>query len=174
MVEQVILVDKTDQEIGVCEKIAAHRQGILHRAFSIFLYRKINNKIEILLQERHPDKYHCGGLWTNACCSHPRPGEDLLSAAKRRLIEELGIYNVELEVLDSFIYRAEFANGLIEHEFDHVLLGEYQDFPIKPNWDEEISAIKWIELNILKNQIDQYPTRFTPWLLQGLNKIIIK
>ncbi len=168
MVNQVILVDKNDQPIGVEEKMAAHKKGLLHRAFSVFLYRKINNKIEILLQQRHPDKYHCGNLWTNSCCSHPRPGEEVIMAANRRLFEELGLENLELKVLDNFIYRAEFKNGLIEHEYDHVLIGEYNGFPANPNWSEEVCAIKWVELGAAKGIIFNNPEKFTPWLLQAL------
>src|SRR6185503_10093666 len=111
----VILVDENDNEIGSCEKMEAHRQGWLHRAFSIFIF---NSRGEMLLQQRALDKYHSPGLWTNACCSHPAPGENLAEAAGRRLEEELG-FTTGLEKLFDFIYRADFENGLSEHEFDH-------------------------------------------------------
>ena len=119
MQEQVILVDQQDREIGVAEKLEAHRKGKLHRAFSVFLF---NAKDEMLLQQRAAEKYHSGGLWTNTCCSHPRPGEPTEAAARRRLREEMGI-SCNLNKAFDFIYRAEFDNGLIEHELDHVFIG---------------------------------------------------
>src|ERR1700739_185125 len=117
--EQVILVDNSDQPVGVMEKMEAHRQALLHRAFSVFIF---NSRGEMLLQQRAPEKYHSGGLWTNACCSHPRPGEDSRGGAGRRLREELG-FTTELEKLFEFTYRTDYANGLTEFEFDHVFVG---------------------------------------------------
>ena len=131
MTHEVILVDEQDQEIGVMEKMEAHRQGLLHRAFSVFIF---NEKGEMLLQQRSLDKYHSGGLWTNACCSHPRPGEDIQRAAQRRLHEELGFVTSIEEIFD-FIYKSPFDNGLTEHEFDHVFIGVYDDV-IEPNQKE--------------------------------------
>jgi isopentenyl-diphosphate delta-isomerase len=119
MIEEVILVDANDKAIGSMEKMEAHEKGLLHRAFSILL---INEKGEMLLQQRAIEKYHSPGLWTNACCSHPRPSESNLDAAHRRLQEELGM-SVELKEIFHFTYRAEFDDGLIEHEIDHVFLG---------------------------------------------------
>src|SRR5580658_4397934 len=127
--EEVVLVDESDQPVGVMEKMEAHRRGLLHRAFSVFIF---NSRGEMLLQQRAPEKYHSAGLWTNACCSHPRPGEDTREGAVRRLKEELG-FTTHLEKLFEFTYRSEFDNGLTEFEFDHVFIGVY---------DQEISPDK--------------------------------
>ncbi|MEI9946718.1 MAG: isopentenyl-diphosphate Delta-isomerase [Chitinophagaceae bacterium] len=121
MEEQVIVVNEADEPIGVAGKMEAHRKGILHRAFSIFIF---NSKGEMLLQQRALNKYHSGSLWTNACCSHPKPEEDTTVAAERRLKEEMG-FDTPIEKVFDFVYRAEFENGLTEHEFDHVYAGEY-------------------------------------------------
>jgi isopentenyl-diphosphate delta-isomerase len=129
--EEVILVDENDQQIGQIEKIEAHRKGELHRAFSIFIF---NSKGDMLLQQRALKKYHSGGLWTNACCSHPRPGEDTHEAAQRRLKEEMGI-DAPIEKIFDFTYKATFDNGLTEHEFDHVFIG-YYDGEVDINHDE--------------------------------------
>src|ERR1700712_3061003 len=119
--EEVILVNERDEEIGAMEKMGAHCKRILHRAFSIFIF---NNKKEMLLQQRAVNKYHSGGLWTNACCSHPKPGEVTKTAALRRLKEELG-FETMLEEIFAFTYEASFENGLMEYEFDHVFTGIY-------------------------------------------------
>ena len=116
---KVVLVDETDLETGTMEKMEAHLLGVLHRAFSIFIF---NSKGEFLLQQRAQGKYHNGGLWTNTCCSHPNPGEDILKAASRRLSEEMG-FQTSLSPAFTFIYKASFDNGLTEHEFDHVFTG---------------------------------------------------
>src|SRR5690349_19964529 len=118
--EQVILVDEHDREIGLMEKMEAHRKGVLHRAFSVVLF---NSKGEVLLQKRSKNKYHSAGLWTNACCSHPRPNEPLQVAVKRRLQEEMGI-DVDPQYLYKFLYQVELQNNLIEHELDHVFIGK--------------------------------------------------
>src|SRR5687767_9845264 len=131
MSDQVILVNENDEQLGVMDKMEAHHKGVLHRAFSIFIF---NTKGEMLLQQRAEHKYHSGGLWTNACCSHPAPGEETNDAAERRLQEEMGFSTSLVKVLD-FTYRAEFDNGLVEHEFDHVYLGLYNG-DIHPNPDE--------------------------------------
>ena len=115
-IEIVILVDVYDNQVGVLPKLEAHQKGLLHRAFSVFIF---NSKYELLLQKRASSKYHSGGLWTNTCCSHPREGEEILDAAKRRLIEEMGI-DTSLRKVHDFIYKAELDNDLTEHEFDHV------------------------------------------------------
>jgi len=164
---QVILVDKNDNEIGVAEKLAAHEQALLHRAFSVFIfYRPAKGPLELLLQQRHPKKYHCGGLWTNSCCSHPAPGESTLNAAKRRVREELGL-NVELKETGHFTYKAEFSNGLTEHEFDHVLVGyvDNKNVQIDP---EEISAVKWLTLDELNVILKEKKLEFTPWFEEAL------
>ena len=132
--EYVILVDQTDQEIGIAEKLAAHLENRCHRAFSIFIFRYLNHpeqSPELLLQQRAFDKYHSGGLWTNTCCSHPRPGEAVLAAGERRLQEEFGI-PASLRALGWFHYIAKFDNGLTENEVDHVLLGEIHPHTVPP------------------------------------------
>src|SRR5438067_7734187 len=118
----VILVNEQDEPTGIMEKMEAHRKGVLHRAFSVFIF---NHKGEMLLQQRALGKYHSGGLWTNACCSHPSPGEDTLDAATRRLHEEMG-FTTSLEKIFDFVYQCEFEHGLKEHEFDHVFVGIYE------------------------------------------------
>src|SRR5215470_11031187 len=128
MAQEIILVDEKDRSIGVMEKLEAHRKGLLHRAFSVFIF---NSKGEMLLQQRSDEKYHSGGLWTNACCSHPAPGEDINTAAIRRLNEELG-FTTSLTKIFDFIYQSSFENGLTEHEFDHVFIGLH-DEPIHPD-----------------------------------------
>lgn len=126
MEDFVILVDNNDREIGLMEKMQAHREAVLHRAFSIFIF---NSRGEILLQQRAYTKYHTPGLWTNTCCSHPRKGETVADAASRRLFEEMGMI-CPLEEKFSFIYKADVSQGLIEHEFDHVLIGHSDEKPV--------------------------------------------
>ena len=115
----VVLVDENDNELGVMKKMLAHEKGVLHRAFSVFIF---NSKGELLLQQRANHKYHSAGLWTNTCCSHPRPNETIKDAAHRRLFEEMGMV-CDLKIIDNFIYKANFDNGLIEHEFDYIIKG---------------------------------------------------
>lgn len=153
----VVLVDASDRELGVMEKMDAHVQGILHRAFSVFIY---NNKGEMLLQQRADAKYHSAGLWTNACCSHPLPGEDLVTAANRRLKEELGI-QADLTSVFSFIYRADLENGLIEHEFDHVLVGVCNDDPVLN--PDEVKACRWLSDESICKLLEETPENFTAW-----------
>ena len=126
MKEQVILVDEQDNPIGLMPKLEAHQKAVLHRAFSVFI---LNAKGELMLQQRAKHKYHSPGLWTNTCCSHQRQGETNVQAGMRRLREEMG-FTTELKEIISFIYKAPFDNGLTEHEFDHVLIGHYEDSPI--------------------------------------------
>lgn len=167
MTEMVILVDANDQQIGVAEKLAAHQQGLLHRAFSVFVIRKLANDFEILLQQRKKEKYHCGDLWTNTCCSHPRENEDIITAASRRLYEEMGM-RIALQRIKAFTYKAEFANGLIEHEYDHVLFGFYNDEPININL-QEVQNYTWITLQDLQQGLKIKPEIYTPWLLPALS-----
>lgn len=163
MLEKIVLVDQNDKKTGIEEKIKTHKQGKLHRAFSIFVF---NSQGQLLLQKRSKTKYHCAGLWTNTCCSHPRSGEALEQAIHRRLKEEMG-FDCDLKKRFNFIYQAKFANGLIENEYDHVFVGKFEhDF--KPNLDE-IDAWKWISINELKKDINKNPEKYTPWL-----KIILK
>lgn len=166
MREFVVLVDENDNEIGIQEKIKAHKDAKLHRAFSIFIF---NSEGEMLLQQRACDKYHSGCLWTNATCSHPRPGENIEQAAHRRLQEEMG-FDTELTKSFDFIYKAEFDQGLTEHEFDHVFLGQY-DGPIKLN-AEEAEDYKWIDLNTLKKEIKDNPDRYTVWFRIALDRVL--
>ena len=140
--ENVILVDKNDNQVGLMPKLEAHQKGLLHRAFSIFIF---NSKYELLLQKRASSKYHSGGLWTNTCCSHPREGEETLDAANRRLIEEMGI-QTSLRKVHDFIYRAELDNDLTEHEFDHVFYGVYNEDPIINKG--EADDFKWIDMDL--------------------------
>ncbi|MCK4592058.1 isopentenyl-diphosphate Delta-isomerase [Candidatus Parcubacteria bacterium] len=165
MKEEIILVDKNDQEIGSGEKMKVHQNGKLHRAFSIFVF---NSKNEMLLQERAKTKYHCGGLWTNTCCSHPRRGELLEEATHRRLQEEMG-FDCELKKIGSFIYKAEFDNGLTEHEYDHVFTGKFDGEP-KLNL-EEADDYKWIGMEKLKKEIKKNPESFTAWFKIAMEKV---
>jgi isopentenyl-diphosphate delta-isomerase len=157
MEEFVVLVDTADREIGIKEKLKAHGDGDLHRAFSICLF---NSRDQLLLQQRAFSKYHSGGLWTNTCCSHPRPQEDLLGAAHRRLTEEMGIV-CPLKPLFSFIYRAELDGGLTEHEFDHVFIGAFEGDPA-PN-PEEVASWKWIGKEELLADVKAHPELYTAW-----------
>ena len=159
MEEQVILVDEQDNPIGLMPKLEAHQKALLHRAFSVFIF---NSKGELMLQQRAKHKYHSPGLWTNTCCSHQRDGETNIQAGKRRLQEEMG-FSAELKEVTSFIYKAPFDNGLTEHEFDHVLLGYYEDDPVI-NLDE-VSSWKWMSLEEVKNDIDQNPDLYTLWFV---------
>ena len=156
-IEKVILVDENDNQVGVMPKLEAHQKGLLHRAFSVFIF---NSKYELLLQKRASSKYHSGGLWTNTCCSHPREGEDILDAAKRRLFEEMGIETSLRKVYD-FIYKAELDNDLTEHEFDHVLYGIYNEDPIINK--DEADDFKWIDMDSLNEDIKTNGDNYTIW-----------
>lgn len=157
--EFLILVDENDTELGQMEKLEAHQKGLLHRAFSILIF---NSKQEILLQQRAASKYHSPLLWTNACCSHPRPSETVLEAANRRLIEEMGM-QIPLKPIFSFTYKAALDQGLTEHEFDHVLLGFSDNNPtLNP---EEAAAFKWMNVSDLMQEIQENPASFTKWFL---------
>jgi isopentenyl-diphosphate Delta-isomerase len=155
--EEVILVDEADAPLGSMEKLEAHRKALLHRAFSVFIF---NSKGEMLLQRRAEGKYHSPGLWTNACCSHPRPGEDTHAAAVRRLREELG-FTTRLEKLFDFTYRSEYDNGLTEFEFDHVFVGSYEK-DIHPN-PEEVSEYCYRSPGDIRNDLQSRPHEFTSW-----------
>lgn len=157
-VNKVILVNEADQEIGHMEKLQAHREGRLHRAFSIFLF---NDKDELLLQKRAESKYHSGGLWTNTCCSHPAPNETLNAATVRRLKEELNLSDVKMEPVFSFIYKAIFDNGLTEHELDHVFIGRHNTLP--DIIAEEASAYRFISEQDLQKELAEQPDSFSYW-----------
>jgi isopentenyl-diphosphate Delta-isomerase len=166
MQKDIILVDKNDTPVGESNKDEAHEKGLLHRAFSVFI---LNKNGEILLQRRALTKYHSAGLWTNACCSHPKPGETTPDAAHRRLQEEMG-FDCDLEEIFSFTYRAEFENNLIENEFDHVFLGHY-DNKINPDI-AEVDDYKWIDLETLKKEIENDPNPYTAWLKICFDKFL--
>lgn len=156
-VKQVILVDSEDQEIGVMEKMEAHQKGLLHRAFSVFVF---NSNNELLLQKRALGKYHSEDLWTNTCCSHPAPGESILAAAARRLEEEMN-YTCELWNTFSFIYKVNLDHNMIEHELDHVVIGKSDEDPqLNP---EEASDYKWLSIPDIKKDIEDNPVQYTSW-----------
>jgi len=154
---EVILVNFQDQVIGKMEKLEAHQKGLLHRAFSVFVF---NSNKELLLQKRALGKYHSEGLWTNTCCSHPSPGETIENAAKRRLQEEMG-YSCQLNTTFSFIYDVQLDNELIEHELDHVVIGISNVDPILNS--EEASDFKWMCLKEIKEDIKSNSENYTSW-----------
>ena len=155
--ENVILVDEKDNQVGLMPKLEAHQKGLLHRAFSVFIF---NSDYKLLLQKRASSKYHSGGLWTNTCCSHPRDGEDIIDAANRRLNEEMGIKTSLRKVFD-FIYTAELDNNLIENEFDHGFYGVYDIDPIINK--DEAEDFKWVDMETLKNDIENNKDQYTVW-----------
>lgn len=162
---QVILVDENDEQYASMEKMEAHEKGLLHRAFSVFVF---NSKGELLLQQRALNKYHSGGLWTNACCSHPEPGDETMSAAQRRLNEEMGFY-IPLQKIFDFVYKAEFENGLKEYEFDHVFVGEY-DGKISFN-NEEVMDHQYKEMEWIRQSLRSEPEKYTAWFHLAFPKI---
>lgn len=164
--ERVILVDERDNEIGTAEKLRAHREGRLHRAFSVFLF---NSAGQMLLQRRAGAKYHSGGLWTNTCCSHPRPGEPTVEAARRRLREEMGL-QCELEPTFTFTYRAELDDGLWEHELDHVFVGRTDQEPA-PDPDE-VEGWRWSEVDQVARDVEKHPERFTVWFRIAFAEVV--
>ena len=155
--ENVILVNEHDQQIGLMPKLEAHEKAILHRAFSVFI---LNDRNEIMLQQRAHQKYHSPLLWTNTCCSHQRDGETNNGAGKRRLLEEMG-FTAELTELFHFIYKAPFDNGLTEHEFDHVMIGRYNGQPQINT--EEVEAWKWMAIEDVKQDMQSHPQNYTVW-----------
>jgi isopentenyl-diphosphate delta-isomerase len=155
--EQVILVNDKDEQIGTMPKLEAHEKGVLHRAFSVFV---LNDSGELMMQQRAASKYHSPLLWTNSCCSHQRVGESNIEAGKRRLFEEMG-FVTELKDVVSFIYKASFDNGLTEHEFDHVLVGTYNE---NPNINiDEVNNFKWMTLEQVKVDMELNPDIYTEW-----------
>ena len=165
MKEELILIDQKDNYIGSGEKMQVHKEGKLHRAFSIFVF---NSKNELLLQKRAKSKYHSGGLWTNTCCGHPRVEEEIIDASHRRLKEEMG-FDCPLKEIFSFIYKAELDNNLIENELDHVFIGKYDGKPI-PN-PEEVEDWKWQDLKELLNDIKNNPQDYTHWFKISIEKV---
>ncbi|HMH32733.1 MAG TPA: isopentenyl-diphosphate Delta-isomerase [Puia sp.] len=166
MDHEVILVNEQDEPIGTMEKMEAHRKALLHRAFSVFIF---NTKGEMLLQQRAKNKYHSGGLWTNACCSHPRPDEEVRAAAARRLQEELGISTHIRKIFD-FIYRATFDNGLTEFEFDHVFIGSY-DGIISPD-KNEVNDYCFKPLDEIQSSLASHPSKYTNWFHIAFPRVI--
>ena len=155
--EKVILVDANDNPIGLMNKLEAHEKAVLHRAFSVFI---LNDKNELMLQQRAHHKYHSPLLWTNTCCSHQRENESNIQAGTRRLREEMG-FETELKEMFHFIYKAPFDNGLTEHELDHVMLGYYYEMP-DINKDE-VESWKWMKIEDVKNDMIMNPNLYTVW-----------
>jgi isopentenyl-diphosphate delta-isomerase len=155
--EKVILVDKNDNPIGLMNKLEAHERALLHRAFSVFI---LNDKKELMLQQRAHHKYHSPLLWTNTCCSHQRENETNIQAGTRRLSEEMG-FVTELKEMFHFIYKAPFDNGLTEHELDHVMIGYYNDVPVIN--DDEVESWKWMKIEDIKNDMITNPDIYTVW-----------
>ena len=154
----VIIVDPNNKQLGVYDKIRAHQEGLLHRAFSIFIF---NHKNETLLQKRALQKYHSGGLWGNTVCSHPKPDEDILKSIERRMIEEVG-FSTNVSEVFSFIYKSEYENNMTEHEFDHVFVGSYDKNPnLNPS---EASDYRWVNIDYLKSDLLKSPEKYTSWL----------
>lgn len=164
--KSVLAVNVLDEPTGVIEKLEAHRKGVLHRAFSIFLTDENGN---MLIQKRAEGKYHSGGLWSNTCCSHPTG--NLLDDANERLFEELGI-RTKLQQIDEFIYRCEFSDGLIEYEYDHILLGQIQSgekITVNP---DEASEVRFIGMDELKSELIKRPEAFSVWFITAAPKVI--
>ncbi len=166
--EFVILVDHNDNERGVMEKMQAHQLGELHRALSVFVF---NSNGELLIHQRALHKYHSGGLWTNTCCSHPRPGELVLDAANRRLKEEMGMVSPLREAL-KFVYKAEVSSDLIEHEYDHVFIGQSDD---EPHPDiEEVADWKWLSPAQIREEMIHHPEIYTAWFKIVFEQVLAK
>lgn len=164
--EEVILVNEQDEQSGTIGKLEAHEKALLHRAFSVFIF---NNKGQMLLQQRASTKYHSGGLWSNACCSHPRPGEETLAAAKRRLKEELG-FETALRKIFHFTYKTSFSNGLTEHEFDHVYTGIYEG-DVTPD-TLEVSNYTFKSMQEINDNLHSSPQKYTAWFQIAFPKIM--
>src|ERR1700753_723339 len=161
--EQLILVDAHDREVGVGEKMQAHVEGALHRAFSVFVF---DSQKRLLLQKRARLKYHSGGLWSNTACGHPRPGEAAVAAARRRPREEMG-FDCELSPAFGFLYRAEFDNRLVEHEYDHVVVGYFDGVPAPD--ESEVEDWRWLSVGQLRRELRERPEEYSYWLGLALN-----
>ncbi len=162
----IILVDEKDREVGTGEKMPVHRKGQLHRAFSVFVF---NSTGELMIQRRAKGKYHSAGLWTNTCCSHPKPGEETAAAAHRRLKEEMG-FDAALKEVTSFIYKVEFEKDLWEHEYDHVFFGIFDTEP-KPD-PAEVGEWKWIPIDELERDVRENPQNYTYWFREILAQVL--
>ncbi len=165
LTERVVLVDPNDQELGTAPKLAVHVEGRLHRAFSVFVFDAAGN---LLLQQRAAGKYHSGGLWSNTCCGHPRPGEPTDVAAHRRLQEEMG-FDCPLQPAFGFLYRSDVNGGLIEHEYDHVLVGRFDGTPA-PN-PQEVDDWRWVNLDVAITDLATHPRRYSAWFPIALEKL---
>lgn len=164
--ENVILVDKNDNQLGLMEKMEAHEKAVLHRAFSVFIF---NPEGRLMLQQRALHKYHSPGLWTNTVCSHPRSEEKTSAAAHRRIVEEMG-FDCDFEEAFSFIYKADVGQGLVEHEFDHVFIGKSEKQPkINP---DEVASWKYVDLNWLEKDVEENPDNYTIWFKIALAEVI--
>jgi isopentenyl-diphosphate delta-isomerase len=155
--EKVVLVNTHNEVVGEMEKMEAHRKGLLHRAFSVFVFNSAN---ELLMQKRASSKYHSGGLWTNTCCSHPRLNENIIDAGKRRLMEEMG-FTTDLSEMFAFIYKADLDNQLIEHEYDYVLIGKFDDEP-RINL-EEVEDFAYWNMEFIELDMQLNPQNYTEW-----------
>ncbi len=165
MEEFVILVDDDDNQVGVMEKMQAHMEAVLHRAFSVFIF---NSKGELMLQQRALTKYHSPGLWSNTCCSHPRPGEKTIDAAHRRMREEMG-FDCPFTEAFSFIYKAPFTNELTEHEFDHVFIGISDELPVLNT--DEAEAYRMATLDVIRKEMDEEPEKFSVWFRIAFDRV---
>jgi len=171
--QKVILVNPFDKAIAMEDKLLAHQFGMLHRAFSIFIFRKKNKKIQLLLQQRSKKKYHGGGLWTNTCCSHPdSPHKNMIIFAEKRLKEEMGI-SVKLKEKGIFHYVAKMKNGLYENEIDHVLVGYFEGDRVLPN-SNEVENYKWQDISKIKRDLTLRPNQYTPWFKKALKIAIAR
>lgn len=164
--EEVVLVDENDRALGKMDKLLAHQRGVLHRAFSVFVF---NEAGEMLMQRRAAGKYHSAGLWSNTCCSHPRPQEELEASAHRRLKEEMG-FDCPLEHAFSFVYKTELENGLIEHELDHVLIGEWSGTP-RPN-PAEADEFAFLPADSVARSVRTHPEQYTAWFRMCVVRVI--
>lgn len=164
MPHPVVLVNEADRPQGTADKLRAHTEGWLHRAFSVFVF---DERGRLLLQRRAPDKYHSGGLWSNTCCSHPRPTEAPAVAARRRLREEMG-FSCSVTAAFHRTYRAPVGNGLTEHELDHVFVGTVDEARIRAN-PTEVMDWRWVSPSAVRRDVTTHPHRYTPWFRLLLN-----
>jgi isopentenyl-diphosphate delta-isomerase len=165
MSQLILAVDQLDQSLGLVDKYEAHRRGILHRAFSIFIFRFVDSSLQVLLHQRAKDKYHSSGLWTNTCCSHAIEEDSLEETARRRLEEEMG-FSCDLHRLGSFYYKADVGHGLVEHEIDHVFVGLDNPELIRPN-PQEVQDWRWISTDLLLKLPSEEKKLFTVWFFQA-------
>ena len=154
----VVLVDERDAIIGVAPKLDVHRDGRLHRAVSVVLF---DDKGRLMLQRRADGKYHSGGLWSNSCCGHPRPGESVEDAAGRRLSDEVGVGRCDLTRVGELTYQADLGNGLVEHELDHIVVGQWAG-EVTPN-PLEVAEIRWVEPRSFLAELALIPGAYTAW-----------